>query len=406
MKVSGANNMLEMRKGQRRYILIGEEHSNWSSNNCEDKNSILITEFLHQLFTKDPEKQWDFYIETAHFGLYNYHMEDRSLYGKILNPKYIGYYFAKLTGKYATMEFVKEYFKTYGCFSNVECDIKNTRFHFGDVRTTDYCGFKYEEYDIMTHDIWRLTEDKMITEDRIDIHLNYLKKVVKCFEAKKIKKQLKKAYNSKDLLNYYEPIIKYVKEYILYYVKGIEKNKKEILDKFNKIKDKKDKKEEDEFTDYLFEITIDVDLVKKNKKLNDKLFQSLNPSDRALKSKNRKVWSDTGAFIIYSYTRSMGLMIMDMYTMGRSFREFESKKQDNVVILAGDAHILNYQVLLKHLGFKTIWKSKQLGKAKPSIFNKCSLIPDILEGETKIKRKTKKKLKKETKKKHKRKTKK
>jgi len=405
MKVSGANNMLEMRKGQRRYILIGGEHRDWSSNNCEDKNSILITEFLHQLFTKDPDKQWDFYIETFHDPLYNYHMEDRSL-SKFSNPKYIKYYFAKLTGKYDTMEFVKEYFKKYGCFSNVECDIKNTRFHFGDVRTSDYCGFKYEEYDIIKHDIWSLTEDKMITETIIDIHLNYLKKVVKCFEAKKIKKQLKKAYNSKDLLNYYEPIIKYVKEYILYYVKGIEKNKKEILDKFNKIKDKKDKKEEDEFTDYLFEITIDVDLVKKNKKLNDKLVQSIHPSNPALKSKNRKVWSDTGAFIIYEYAGSLGPMIMDMYTMGRSFREFDSKKQDNVVILAGDAHILNYQVLLKHLGFKTIWKSKQLGKAKPSIFNKCSLIPDILEGETKIKRKTKKKLKKETKKKHKRKTKK
>lgn len=400
MKVNGANNMLEMRKGQRRYILIGEVHDDWSFNNCKDKNSILITEFLHQLFTKDPDKQWDFYIETYHSKYYDNSLKSRKLYHKIMEPKYIKYYFSKWTGKTSTMRFVLEYFKKYGCFSNVECDIKNTRFHFGDFRTSDICGFEYKEKFLINHDIWSLVEDKLITEEIIDTHLNYLKKVVKCFKAKKIRKQLKKAYNSKDLLNYYEPIINYVTEYILYYVKGIEKNKKEILERFNKIKDKKEK---DEFINYLDEITIDMNLVKRNKKLNDKLVKSLNSLDVTIYPKD---FFDTGAFIIYEEGGALGPMIMDMYTMGRSFREFDGKKQDNVVILAGDVHIHRYQVLLKHLGFKTIWKSKQLGKAKPSILNKCSLIPNILEGETKIKRKTKKNIKKKKTKNKKRKTKK
>ena len=149
------------------------------------------------------------------------------------------------------------------------------------------------------------------------------------------------------------------------------------------------------------EITIDMDLVKKNKKLNDKLVKSL-----YLYDVYPKIWLDTGAFIIQYFGGYHGPMIMDMYTMGRSFREFDDKKQDNVVILAGDTHIRNYQALLKHLGFKTIWKSKQLGKAKPSRLNKCSLIPNILEGETKIKRKTKKNIKKKKTKNKKRKTKK
>ena len=149
------------------------------------------------------------------------------------------------------------------------------------------------------------------------------------------------------------------------------------------------------------EITIDMDLVKKNKKLNDKLVKSL-----YLYDVYPKIWLDTGAFIIQYFGGYHGPMIMDMYTMGRSFREFDDKKQDNVVISAGDTHIRNYQALLKHLGFKTIWKSKQLGKAKPSRLNKCSLIPNILEGETKIKRKTKKNIKKKKTKNKKRKTKK
>ena len=244
MKVNGANNMLEMRKGQRRYILIGEIHHDWSSNNCKDKNSILITEFLHQLFTKDPDKQWDFYIETQSYPITDYSMRDRSLISKITEPKYIGYYSSKWTGWSPTMVLVKEYFKKYGCFSNVECDIKNTRFHFGDFRKSDICGFDvndhYQVFDSNLRNIWSLPYiKKIMVKTRIDTHLNYLKKVVKCFKAKKIRKQLKKAYNSKDLLNYYEPIIKYVTEYILYYVKGIDQNKKEILERFNKIKDKK-----------------------------------------------------------------------------------------------------------------------------------------------------------------------
>ena len=114
-------------------------------------------------------------------------MEDRSLYGKIFNPKYIQYYFQKKTGLQETMAFVKEYFKKYGCFSNVECDIKNTRFHFGDVRTTDYCGFNISDYYSKYHgnlpDIWNLPNiNKIMVETIIDIHLNYLKKVVKCFQ--------------------------------------------------------------------------------------------------------------------------------------------------------------------------------------------------------------------------------
>lgn len=399
MKVNGANNMLEMRKGQRRYILIGEIHNDWSFNNCKDKNSILITEFLHQLFTKDPDKQWDFYIETPTYPITDYSMRDRYLIYKIID-KLIEYYYGK-SKVVPSMVFVLEYFKKYGCFSNVECDIKNTRFHFGDFRKSDICGFENKDNIVSDYNIWSLVEDKLITEEIIDTHLNYLKKVVKCFKAKKIKKQLKKAYNSKDLLNYYEPIIKYVTEYILYYVKGIDQNKKEILERFNKIKDKKDKKEEDEFIDYLDEITIDMNLVKKNKKLNDKLVKSLHLHDRY-----PKIWLDTGAFIIQYFGGYHGPMVMDMYTMGRSFREFDGKKQDNVVILAGNLHIRNYQALLKHLGFKTIWKSKQLGKAKPSRLNKCSLIPNILEGETKIKRKTKKNIKKKKTKDKKRKTKK
>ena len=71
MKVSGSNNMLEMRKGNRRYILIGDVHDPWNTGNCKDKDSILITEFLDKLFTKYTEKQWDFYLEQGSYDIEN-----------------------------------------------------------------------------------------------------------------------------------------------------------------------------------------------------------------------------------------------------------------------------------------------------------------------------------------------
>jgi len=69
-----------------------------------------------------------------------------------------------------------------------------------------------------------------------------------------------------------------------------------------------------------------------------------------------------GHFIVYS---------MDIYTISRMFRKFDKTKSgdielhpsaDNVVILAGDAHIQTYIAFMRDLGFQTVFETKNEDK--------------------------------------------
>jgi len=64
-------------------------------------------------------------------------------------------------------------------------------------------------------------------------------------------------------------------------------------------------------------------------------------------------------------------LLVDLYFLGRMSRKFYNKSQNNVIVIAGAAHIQNYTNFLKSIGYKYKWQSKQTSE-------KCSVIPNIL----------------------------
>ena len=55
-----------MVKGKTRIILISDVHDNYKVKSCKKKkDSILTTELIENLISKDKNKQWDFYLEVG-----------------------------------------------------------------------------------------------------------------------------------------------------------------------------------------------------------------------------------------------------------------------------------------------------------------------------------------------------
>ena len=65
------------------------------------------------------------------------------------------------------------------------------------------------------------------------------------------------------------------------------------------------------------------------------------------------------------------VLAMDIYVLGRIFRDFDGSPQKNVIINAGKFHIDNYVTYLKTRGFK----QKYISKVESE---RCQIIPNIL----------------------------
>ena len=276
---------------------------------------------------------------------------------------------------------ILHYFASKGCFIKSKCKIRNTRFHFIDVRQEKFgyhCKFDSLMWatwnELVDHYIKQLElaknnleQHEIIRYFRDDLYIFFkkyiknLKDITHCFSTKdKIYKQLNKSELKKEIINYYKKQIDLTLEALIFLYYKMKNN-----------------------IDYLVNNSIQVALLNIKGKYNNKFYLKMikkvygkkyNELYKKLKKildKNRSNLDDRtfdSLEEIYFYAQNL---LVDLYFLGRMSRKFYNKSQNNVIVIAGSAHIHNYTKFLKSIGYKYKWQSKQESE-------KCSVIPNIL----------------------------
>jgi len=406
LNIRGAEKMVEMYKGKKRIILISDVHTDISKNTCrKNTRSILITDFLEKLLLRNPQEQWDFYIE--HMAGYDFFWIRNSEYYKWkLHWKKLKFIKRRIHNPTnQLLPLVLHHFASKGCFIKLKCKIRNTRFHFIDVRQEKFgsdCKINSLHWDDFhfihfkyTHALnvvagntflWPdgKTSAEYLAEEGMRIPKNYrvkdvikdlrrdlyeffkqfiknLKNIIPCFSTKdKIYKQLHKSELKKEIINYYNKHINLTIEALVF-----------LHDKMKK------------HIDYLVDNSIRYIILtvhgkntnklwkKTEKKVYGKKYNKLYKKLEKILDKNRSNLDDRKFDSLEEIYFSAQNLLVDLYFLGRMSRKFYNKSQNNVIVIAGAAHIQNYTNFLKSIGYKYKWQSKQTSK-------KCSVIPNIL----------------------------
>jgi len=411
LNIRGPAKMEEMYKGKKRIILISDVHSDITTNTCRKNTpSILITDFLEKLLLRNPQEQWDFYIEhmvgddffwVRNSGFYKWklHLKKSSIRGLKFIKKHIP------NPSNHLLPLVLDYFASKGCFIKSKCKIRNTRFHFIDVRQEKFgyhckinslhwdefnrINFKYTHalYVVAgnTH-LWpggktsaeHLAEEGMrvpknhrtkdvIKDLRQDLYeffkqfIKNLKNIIPCFSTKdKIYKQLAKSELKREIINYYKKQINLTIKALVFLHDKMKKNIDYLVD------------------DSIQQIILNIQ-GKKNtnvhseieKKVYGKKYNELYMALKKILDRNKNNLDDrTFDSLEEIYFHAQNLLV-DLYFLGRMSRKFYNKSQNNVIVIAGSAHIYSYTDFLKSIGYKYKWKGKQESE-------KCSVIPNIL----------------------------
>jgi hypothetical protein len=68
MRVSGANKIQLLKKGNKNLLLIGDYHYDYRKYGCSSfslNKTMLVPEFIEKVMTSNPDNTWDFYLEQG-----------------------------------------------------------------------------------------------------------------------------------------------------------------------------------------------------------------------------------------------------------------------------------------------------------------------------------------------------
>ena len=423
LRIVGPIGMCEMRKGDKRIILIADQHTDYLENTCTRNPKILITEFLDKLLLKNPKERWDLYLEQgAGTQEFFYLRKDKSKYYKEKKKKNLEKrqkeYYLKLLGtskgdfKVSLLQLIFNYFGSQGCFLKKKCPIRNTRFHFIDIRHDKFgydCQISIIQWSDLIFDIFDkyarklrnshqgrgeywgdmtdrgeywgggvpvafqfnndesvqiLIELRKDLEKFFNIYITALKNIIKCFKkTDKIAKQIDNSELRNNILKYYGSRIKLTITSLKYIYNTIKENKEYFINFFMRatVKDSKTRVK-------IKKLYMNVIVKNIYGKKYMKLYKAL--------KKYKEINQYTFEYLEDIYNNA-AILLMDLYFLGRMSRKFHNKSQNNVIVIAGAVHIKNYIDFLKSSwwvggpGFKIKWKSKQESE-------KCLVIPNIL----------------------------
>lgn len=389
MNISGAVKIDKLIKNDKQIILVGDKHTDYDMNGCRSiLNKInYVPEFLYKIIKTTPELKWDFYLEqgihsingipTASFldNLETYYFEDGY---EIPEHQEIDTYIKMKESKKGTLlELVKHYFNGKGCFIKDRCQIKNSRFHFIDIRQKNI-GDCYLRNAIMFINIykslymylnllknWNKIEINKILDDFIEDILDSLSDISKCKLNKKIVKQISKSTMSKELLDFFLPINTLLDSILSDVFDVWENNKDKIKDLIC-----------EDLLSYPNLESCPFDFPNMKELLN-KEYAKKKTFERILKYDNRY---KTNYFIRDFKAPILGTVIiilvsnlMDMYSLGRMTKNYNK----NIIVVAGNNHINTYRDFFMKNGWKLEWESKQIAE-------KCSTVPNIFKKYKKV----------------------
>ena len=412
LRIAGPIGMCEMYKGDKRIILIADHHTDYLENTCTRNPKILITEFLDKLFLKNTKEQWDLYLEQgAGAQEFFYLRRDNSKYYKERKKENLEKRkkenYLRLLGKresdfkVSLLQLIFNHFSSQGCFLKKKCPVRNTRFHFIDIRHDKFgydCQISIIQWSDLIFDIFDkyarklrnshqgrgeywgggvpvafqfnndesvqiLIELRKDLEKFFNIYINALKNIIKCFKkTDKIAKQIDNSELRNNILKYYGSRIKLTITSLKYIHDTIKENKEFFINFFMRAT-VKDSKRRVKIKKLYMNVIV--------KNIYGKKYMKLY---KALK-KYKEINQYTFEYLEDIYNNA-AILLMDLYFLGRMSRKFHNKSQNNVIVIAGAVHIKNYIDFLKSSwwsggpGFKIKWKSKQESE-------KCSVIPNI-----------------------------
>ena len=388
MEVSGAVKIEKLVNNQKQIILVSDIHTSFDKKGCKSffSKTKYVPEYLYELITNDNSLKWDFYLEQGiqtsrgvpdlEFleGLQTYYLDD---YHNDPLLQELDYYLDMLDSKKGSLLYlVKHYFNARGCFLYNQCRIKNSRFHFIDVRQKNLGDCFLRNVILFTRFFrtlhmylslvkeWKYEEIDIILDDFIEDLLDAFNEVSRCKLTKIIQKQKDKSLLTDEIDSFFKQI-NITLEDILIDVYSVWYNNKEIIKKLmlqDLLKNKNLESCDFKFVDLKKFLKTQYD----KKKTIQKIIKFDSRYDTNIFNHKLEIPIISTVFVILISN------LMDMYTIGRITKNYNK----NIIIVAGINHINTYRDFLLKNNWKKEWTSKQTSE-------KCSKIPKI---------KTKKKL--------------
>ena len=378
LRIIGPTKIEELKKGKKRILLVSDVHYHFKKQGCGwsfTKNKTTTPEFLDKLIRNG--EGWDIYIESS-TGRYSFLAQ--KYYPKSFYKKRYEECLRKKIRPHdcPNMMLVFDYFASKGCFLKEKCEYEGARFHFADIRQKKFSKTELNNrinslgfFINFAETYYENLEEKSL-EIGLEEHLNDFMKTSRALskyfnKSSKIVKQLKFSNEGDKIFKYYYEAIETFLEYYDVLDKRLKSKvvRKRVINKFidgiKKLENFDDFKKKYNLMEIVKEIL---------GKEEEKILNSFEKIRKFLTNHYTFEYNEHSLFFQSMINFIFNVLSMDVYVLARIFRDFDKKPQNNVVIIAGAAHIKNYQKYLKFRKFKTDFVSKPESK-------RCQIIPDI-----------------------------
>jgi hypothetical protein len=377
MNVSGVN-YIEKLEGPTNVLLVGDLHVDYRENACPMfslKSKNLITDYLDNYLKQNSGEQFDLYLEQGretnprtdeiifdflnlkkkpekalkHHNGYSVQQLSKG------NYRYFSSIFSRLNStRFSSLQLIRNFFTSKNCFTKDldKCAYPNTRFHFIDIRQKFFGGCEirklHESFEKSTIDIMTaFTEKGGIAEEAYvyDVILA-LKEFEKCgISNTKVGKQISESNYGDAIMSMYGDKLKILEELVKDILEIWEEHQREIISKLT------------ESSEYNLD-TIDWISELYNEKDCHKRYADAFPEEELMRSESFDLYAE----VLFAYT----VTLMDIYSLGRMTKDYNN----NVIVVAGMAHIRKYREFFLTNG----WTSKWVGK---NVNKKCITVPDL-----------------------------
>ena len=371
--VMGPVMMSLLEKGNVRYLLIADRHDAFNMKKCNGEEWMFLPEYLDSLFKN--QEQWDLYLEQG---------VTMSIPGKEKEPirfldlQKIDIGLRKEMIDERLLSNILDHYRSEGCFfeDKTKCKFKNVRFHFIDIRqhqfgtscnmnTNMVVGIPATIYEglasLYFYSVWK-TKDEL-KENMVrycDAYFSGVDNMLICLEEPKLRSEISKSKYSKKISKLFLKSINII-EYILTQITVHMKPKRDIL--INLIIEQLDLTKNTRLfnTDEgVTSIAIQIFGFGLWSKMMNKIQDS-----GYLKISNLNLISNKKLLLYPTQMVFQGQkLLMDIYAISRMTKPYNK----NALVISGFNHYNIYYKFLTAMGFKLVWKSKNLD-------TKCLTVP-------------------------------
>ena len=415
MRVSGVNYIEQLQltgegSGPKSVLLIGDIHKHYRKDGCPMMSrkyfeTYSITDYLDHILRSHPKKSYDLYLEQTMprkdgQNVYDF-LEEKMIpervkevtgYTPEQHAKIITSTTSLLIDRFqerlGSLDLVRNYLMAKNCFSedksNSKCPYPNTRFHFIDVRQRTFgkcpTGKMYNHTWLFSMDDFSAIKDYTpedleygAIESYVDSIIDVLRQTMedcKFIETKTFGQLLASPYGDA-ITEMYHRKMEVLEELVKDCYQIWNSNRDELIRRLTEFNKKyKEEGEANNPSGWIWGLYEEKGLFEKY--------------DEAFPEKPSYGGMDLYADVLFMYL----VVLMDIYALGRMTKSYNQ----NVIVVAGKAHIKKYREFFLSNGWTSEWIGKPVKDDKTGevgTHSKCIEIPDTKAGGKK-RRKSKK----------------